>query len=211
MQFLSFAQSLNIVDKTGDRIPLQPSAQLLDYEKVRSSRDIVIKQRQSFFTTWELARDLWTAFKTPQTHVAIVCAYCTDDAAIEETRRHLISMMPNETCCELRSRAIRFPNESEIRFLDSHPGAKNLVHGSTIHRLHVPEGAFFGEDADHFMMAKFECVPPNGEIVLESSLHEDGVFRKGFFFDVYQAALKDSSWRAHVFGGPVPKLFVTPV
>lgn len=207
MQFISFAQSLSVINKNGVRVPLQPSAQLLDYENARSRRDIVIKRRLTFFTTWELVRDLWTAIENPRTQVVVICA---DDMAVAGPYHQLLDMIEViATRCELRSKTVRFPNESEIRFLAA--DSQKLIHGSAIHRLHVPEGAFFGETVDDFMMAKFECVPPNGEIVLESSLHEDGVFRKGFFFDVYRAALADSSWQAHVFGGPIPRILATPV
>ena len=206
MDFFHFTQVLSIADKSGIRYPLTPTPWLQDYELVRGPRDILIKERQTFSTTWELARSLWMAVEKPRTQIAVLCANANAISGPYHQLLDLIKSAP-QIPCEVRTKSVCFHNASDIRFL-AYPGAVKTGKSRLIHRLHIPEAAFFEAESELFVHAQFECVPSSGEILLESSLPENRKFRPGFFAEAFRAAVVDmsSEWNAHVFGGPVPKL-----
>jgi len=81
--FVAFAAELDVIDKEGVRVRVQPTAMLSHFELGRSGRDIVLKPRQVFFTTWEMARDLWWLV-TQTAHVVVIAPSDSEGHAIRE-------------------------------------------------------------------------------------------------------------------------------
>jgi hypothetical protein len=69
--------------------------------------------------------------------------------------------------------------------------------GSVIHRLHVAEAAYFDDTLTREQFtALLECVPPSGEVVIESSIADvDGKknCKKNLFSEIYQMSQLQNS------------------
>lgn len=222
--FPAFAKQLDVVDKVGNRIKVVQSPILLAYEPERSGRDFVLKPRQVFMTTWELARDLWFFFTKPGSRVVVLCQSDRANEAIKQLSDRIRTMLgTDETAVSNPDQAYGllgkypelrgpggFVEHSQTRW--SFGTSKLQISGAgatlksagkkgragTIHRLHVTEVAFF-EYATDTLTAILECVPPraNGtEIVFEST--PNGA--SGYFYEKYTTAKTGSSgYKAHFF------------
>lgn len=206
--FVSFARKINFTSLvTGERIALEPTPTLLAYEEQRTGHDVVRKKRQTFVTTWEIARSLW--FATTKSGVNVVTAILDDDGAYAPTlssmlenavRDRLIEPLVSHTSFPFRNASFRFQNGSEIRFLPV-LSLRGKTHMQVIHRLHVAEAAYFPEETTNEVIASLlSCVPPSGEVVLESST-EDVEGREGLFAEIYRTSrLESGQWKAHELG-----------
>jgi hypothetical protein len=183
------------------------------YNRVRSSRDIVLKPRQVYFTTLEAARDVWWFITKPGAHVVVVCQSQSDQAAqkdIAEKFRIFFDSLHrlglklefgresgNEWSLPKRDATLRI-----IQAGASDVAAKRKGRGGTVNRLHLSEMAFWGAYAQSTFLSLTESVPKDGsEIVNESTANGAG----GFYFDQWKAAVEKKSvyqphfvaWYAH--------------
>lgn len=211
---------LDIIDKDGNRVPVRPTAILSAFDVERSGWDIVLKPRQVFFTTWELAHDIHYFLTHPGAQVVVVCQSDAEDIAIKELSRRIKVMLGTDE-------AAKADPEARRGLLGKHPtlgvreisltswafgearlsirgagasakAAEKKHRGGTIHRLHITEISSF-EFAEETMNALLDCVPksnPNAEVVIESTPRGAA----GLFYRFYQDAKRGaSSFKAHFF------------
>lgn len=217
---VAFAAELDVIDKDGERIAVRPSAMISMFQAQRSGWDIVLKPRQVWFTTWELAQDIWYFLTQPGARVRVVCQSDKDDEAVRELSERVRVMLGTDEAAK------NDPN-AQHGLTGKHPGlgiveksATHWVFGSshlrimgagaskaaaekkgragTIHRLHITEISSF-EFAESTMNAILECVPvsnPNAEVVIESTPRGAA----GLFYKLYNAAKRGAnSFRAFFF------------
>lgn len=218
--FRSFANELDVIDKDGNRIRVQASPILLAFDIARTGRDYVLKPRQVYMTTWELARDLYFMITRPGAKVTILCQSDKDNTAVKAISHRIQVMLGTDEAAKSEPEAKhgllgRFP---ELRIVEHSQtrwsfGASELAivgagateksankkgRSGTIHRLHVTEVAFF-EYADQTLTAILECVPPhspNNEIVFEST----PLGASGYFYEKYNLSKTGTNgYKAHFF------------
>lgn len=207
--FVGFTKYLDVLGKEGEVISVQQSPILTMFEKARTGRDVVLKPRQVFMTTWELARDIWF-FMTRPGKVIILCQSSAKNDAPKEISQRLVTMFEG-----LRRNfpSAPFTKTSDTKWVRSDgvkatleimgAGATEKSAGKkgrsgTIHRLHVTEVAFF-EYAHETLTAILECVPGRSsgtEITFESTPKGAA----GFFYERYNIAKGGKSgYKAHFY------------
>lgn len=196
--FLSFTKLLDVITKDGTRLPVQPSPILTAFEIARTGRDYVLKPRQVFMTTWELARDIYFFMTRPGARVVVLCQSDKDNSAPKEISARLVTMFEGlrRNCPEAP-----FAKVSDTRWVrtDGSGGVLSILgagateksaskkgRSGTIHRLHVTEVAFF-EHAYETLTAILECVP-GPEMGTEITFESTPKGAAGFFYEGYLAA-----------------------
>lgn len=218
--FVGFAAELDVIDKDGDRIPIRPTPILSAFEDERTGWDIVLKPRQIFFTTWELARDLHYFLTVPNANVVVICQSDKDNVVVKELSARVRVMLGFDV--EAVERV-----ERKLGLLGKHPeldieersetswrfGTARLVirgagatkvaaekkhRGATVHRMHITEMSSF-EYASEMWKSLLESVPRSNdraEMVIESTPRGAG----GLFYRLYQGAKKRlGSFKSHFF------------
>jgi hypothetical protein len=176
------------------------------YNATRTSRDIVLKPRQVFFTTLEGARDVWWFLTKPGAHVIVVCQSQTDLAALKDISEKFRIFFDSLQRLGLK---LDFGRESgtewtlpkrdaTLRIIQagaSEVAAQRKGRGGTVNRLHLSEMAFWGEYAKDTFLSLTESVPKDGsEIVNESTANGAG----GFYHEQWRAAVDGiSAYRPH--------------
>jgi hypothetical protein len=179
---------------------------LAQFEAQRSGRDIVLKPRQVFFTTWECARDLWWLLTQDASHTVILAPSDSENYAIREvaTRVEVMLGLDNESWRHGDGLVGRHPwladllrwEEGELRFGAARleikgagaaaSAARKVGRSGTVHRLHVTEISSF-EFAEITWTSIHPTVPSGGdrnEITIESTAQGAG----GLFFALYHDA-----------------------
>lgn len=222
--FTAFASELDVLDKDGMRVRVRPTGMLTQFESTRSGRDIVLKPRQVWFTTWELARDLWWLLTQDNAHVVLVCPSDSDNNAIREMVMRVNVMLgldkpgeglagrhpwlaPNASAGGPSGDDMLRWEEGELRFGSarleikgagaSAAAARKVGRSGTIQRLHITEISSF-EFAEETWNAVEACVPTGvrNEVTIEST-PQGGA---GLFYALYDAAKhKANSFRAFFF------------
>lgn len=209
--FVDFAGELEVSPKDGgDPIPVRQSGILKLFEDARTGRDYVLKPRQVYMTTWELARDIWFFLTRPGVRVVVLCQSDKDNSAPKEISGRLVTMFES-----LRRKHPDVPfakvsdtkwvrtdgSKSELRIMGAgatEKSASKKGRSGTIHRLHITEVAFF-EYATETLTAITECVPgpeSGSEITFESTPRGAA----GFFYEGYNAAKSGKNeYRAHFY------------
>lgn len=181
---------------------------LREFEEQRTGRDIVLKPRQVYFTTWELAHDLhWLL--TRNAHVVVVVPSDSEGNAIREVTERINVMLgldaidPGVTGTGDRVGLIgRHPwlaellywEKGELRFGPSRlevkgaggtsAAARKVGRSGTVQRLHITEISSF-EFAKEMWTAIEPCVPTgSGSVVIESTAQGAA----GLFHSLYQDA-----------------------
>jgi len=185
-------------DKHGRLIRLRPNRAQAEFAARATGRDIVLKARQLGITTWIAARFFLSTITRPGT-VTVQVAH--DQRAAEEIFRivrRFLHHLPR--CLRLRVLAPSRDNVGQLVFplLDSEYRVEsaadpNAGRGLTIHHLHCSEVARWPRDAAATLASLRAAVPPDGEIVLESTPNGAG----GCFYDEWQRA--DSTGYARHF------------
>jgi hypothetical protein len=163
-----------------------------EFNRTRTGLDLVLKSRQVGFSTLELARDLTFALGNPGTNTLVVGAEKdASDKLFLQLRTMFYGLREHGLAPETKYDNIRelyFPAlDSAVRVLESgssEKAAEKKGRSGTVHRLHSTETAFY-EFGTTTMGALLQCVPPNGEIVIEST--PNGA--QGMFYDLCQMAL----------------------
>jgi hypothetical protein len=220
--FRRFCGLLKIRSKSvgaGDRIPMVLTNVQQTYCASRTSRDIICKPRQIFFTTLESARDLWWFLVKPGARVVLVCQSQTDMATLKDIAEKFRIFVD----C-LRGLGVQFEfgretltewtmpkRDASLRIIQagaSEASAEKKGRGGTINRLHFTEAAFF-EWASNTFNSLQESVPTEGsEIVNEST--PNGA--SGFYFEQWKAAVKGkSAFRPHFFPWWLHPEYKTPL
>lgn len=190
---------LKIRDKQGALRPLRPNRVQAEYDRSAGRRSIVLKARQVGITTWIAARFFLATITRPGT-LSVQVAH--DQQSAEEIFRivhRFLENLPERlrrgalATSRANVRQMIFPHlDSEYRVetaADPHAGR-----GLTIRNLHASEVARWPGDAAATLASLRAAVPPDGEIVLESTPLGAG----GCFYEEWQRAAENGVTR-HFF------------
>ena len=180
---------LRIRDRHGNLKELVPNRAQAEYERRCGRRNIVLKARQLGMTTWIAARFFINTVTRPGS-LSVQVAH--DQASAEGMFRIVHRFLENlperlRGGALLTSRAnvgqLVFPSlDSEYRVETA--ADPNAGRGLTIHNLHCSEVARWPRDGEATLVSLRAAVPPEGEVVLESTPNGAG----GCFYDEWQRA-----------------------
>jgi len=165
---------LRIRDRTGEVVPFRPNRAQTEFELRRGRTNIVLKSRQMGISTWVAGRFFLKTITRPGT-LTLQVAH-TQEAAegiFRNVHRFLDGLPESLRNGALRtskasSRQIVFPGlDSEYRVETAGDG--NAGRGLTIHNLHCSEVARWPGDAEETLQGLRAAMPPQGELVLEST------------------------------------------
>ena len=190
---------LQIRDKQGNRLPLAPNRAQREFSRLCGRRNIVLKARQVGVTTWVAARFFLHTITRPGT----VSVQVTQDLASAEELFRIVRRFLENLPEPLRQgalgtsrasvRQIVFPHlDSEYRVETA--ADPNAGRGLTIRNLHCSEVARWPRDPAETLASLLAAVPPDGEIVLESTPRGAG----GCFYDQWQHA-EEKGYVRHFF------------
>ena len=215
---------LRIRNKHGRLVPLVPNAAQLAYDRNCKSRNIVLKARQLGLTTWIAARYFISAITHPGTVcVQVAHDQRSAEEIFRIVHRFMENLPPFllEGSCgdgRIARPGALAPSRSNVRqivfpALDSEyrvesAADSNAGRGLTIHHLHCSEVARWNGGAtshsnfaamnfgggEEVLAALRAAVPPDGEIVLESTPNGAG----GVFYEEWQRA-HETGYQQHFF------------
>lgn len=190
---------LKIRDKQGVAVRLAPNRAQRQFSRSCGRRNIVLKARQLGVTTWVAARFFLHTITRPGT-VSVQVAH--DLAAAEELFRIVRRFLDNLPewlrkgalkTSRANVRQLIFPHlDSEYRVETA--ADPNAGRGLTIRNLHCSEVASWPLDPVETLASLRAAVPPDGEIVLESTPNGAG----GCFYDQWQHA-DENGYVRHFF------------
>ena len=161
----------------GEVLPLKLNRAQRRIQELRTGWDVILKARQLGITTIELARDIWFALLNQHSTVYVVCQPDKQNKHIRKLVEQLAFMLDNMAIghgASCSGSTYTFGNGAKIVVTDAGGTEKSATkqgRGSTIHRLHITELAFFPY-AEAFVTACLRAVPTpehGGEVVEEST------------------------------------------
>ncbi len=189
---------LKIRNKNGRLQGLRVNAVQREYAKTAAKRNIVLKARQLGITTYVAARFFLNCITRPGT-LCVQVAH--DQRSAEEIFRivhRLLANLPDYmrkgalTTSHANVRQIVFPHMDSSYRVET--ASENAGRGLTIHNLHCSEVSRWPGDAAATLAALRAAVPPDGEIVLESTANGAG----GCFYEEWQRA-EQMGYSRHFF------------
>jgi len=193
------ASLLSIRNKRRRLVKLETNQAQKEFELKCGAKNIVLKARQMGISTWVAARFFLSTITRPGT-LTVQVAH-TQEAAEEIFRmvHRFVENLPQD----LRGGALKrsksnrrqlvFPGlDSEYRVETA--GDANAGRGLTIQNLHCSEVARWGANAPEVLASLRAAVPPDGEIVLESTANGMG----GCFYREWQKA-REMGYVQHFF------------
>lgn len=202
---------LKVRDKNGRLVPLVANRAQKQFERRHGSRNIVLKARQLGMTTWVAARFFIDTITRPGT-LSVQIAH--DQTSAEEIFRIVHRFLENLPE-RLRMGALK-TSRANVRqlvfpWLDSEYRVEtaadpNAGRGLTIRNLHASEVARWPRDAAGTLAALRAAVPPDGEVVLESTPNGAG----GCFYDEWQRA-PETGYVRHFFPWWYAEEYQSPV
>jgi hypothetical protein len=190
---------LRVRNKGGQLVRLESNLAQREFELRCGAKNIVLKARQMGISTWVAARFFLSTIMRPGT-LTVQVAH-TQEAAEEIFRmvhRFVENLPADLRCGALRrsrsnQRQLVFPGlDSEYRVETA--GDSNAGRGLTIQNLHCSEVARWGANAADVLASLRAAVPPDGEIVLESTPNGMG----GCFYREWQRA-EETGYVQHFF------------
>ncbi len=190
---------LQVRNKRGRLVKLRSNPAQKEFESRCGAKNIVLKARQMGISTWVAARFFLSTIMKPGT-LTVQVAH-TQEAAEEIFRmvHRFVENLPQD----LKSGALKRSrsNQRQMVFpgLDSEyrvetAGDANAGRGLTIQNLHCSEVARWGANAAEVLASLRAAVPPDGEIVLESTPNGMG----GCFYREWQRA-RETGYVRHFF------------
>ncbi|MGH9491981.1 MAG: terminase [Terriglobales bacterium] len=193
------ATLLRIRDREGRLVELRANRAQREFARSAGQRSIVLKARQLGITTYMAARFFVSTITRPGT---LTVQVAHDQRAAEQIFRIVHRFLANlpewlRAGALVTSRAnvrqLVFPRlDSEYRVETA--ADPNAGRGLTIHHLHCSEVARWPGDAAATLAALRAAVPPQGEVVLESTANGAG----GCFYDEWQRA-QETGYTRHFF------------
>ena len=189
---------LKIRNKSGRLQGLRVNAVQREYAKTAAKRNTVLKARQLGITTYVAARFFLNCITRPGT-LCVQVAH--DQRSAEEIFRivhRLLANLPDYmrkgalTTSHANVRQIVFPHMDSSYRVET--ASENAGRGLTIHNLHCSEVSRWPGDAAATLAALRAAVPPDGEIVLESTANGAG----GCFYEEWQRA-EQMGYSRHFF------------
>ncbi|PSH05002.1 MAG: terminase [Acidobacteria bacterium] len=190
---------LRIRNKQGRLVKLMANPAQKEFELKCGQKNIVLKARQMGISTWVAARFFLSTITRPGT-LTVQVAH-TQEAAEEIFR--LVHRFVENLPRDLKHGALRRSrsNRRQLVFpaLDSEyrvetAGDANAGRGLTIQNLHCSEVARWGANAADVLASLRAAVPPEGEVVLESTPNGMG----GCFYREWQRA-NETGYVQHFF------------
>ncbi|HEY3927195.1 MAG TPA: terminase [Candidatus Koribacter sp.] len=182
-------QWLKIRDKRGRLVPLMLNKAQAEYAARCKHWNIVLKARQLGITTYVASRFFLKTITQPGTVTVQVAHDLSSAEAIFRIVHRFLENLPEPLRMgSLRTsranvRQIVFPElDSEYRVETA--ADVNAGRGLTITNLHCSEVARWPRDAKETLASLRAAVPPNGEVVLESTPNGSG----GCFYEEWQKA-----------------------
>ena len=196
-------QCLKIRNKTKRLVPLVPNQAQKAFERRHTQNNIILKARQLGITTYVAARFFLETITQPGT-LSVQVAH--DQESAEEIFKIVLRFWENlpkeirrgRKKADLRIskanvRQLVFPElDSEYRVETA--ADPNAGRGLTIHNLHCSEVARWPRDGAETLASLRAAVPPDGEIVLESTPNGAG----GVFYEEWQRAA-ETGYTRHFF------------
>ena len=196
--FPRFCALLQIPDQvSGKRIPLRLTGIQRAYNVARTGRDIILKPRKVYFTTLEMARDLWWFLTKPGARVIIVCQ-TEDDHGMRDTLADMLRVMleslrewvPVQLDVENQYRLAWHANDATLRIVEAGATvdtARKRGRGIAVNRLHATEVAFWNH-AEETLTVLLNAMPQDGsgEAVFESTPNGAA----GYYFERWGSAVK---------------------
>jgi len=202
-------QCLRIRQKDKHLGPLMANQAQREYEEKRSKNNIVLKARQLGITTYVAARFFLETITQPGT-LTVQVAHDQDSAEeIFKIVHRFWANLPGELrrgrlkTSRANVRQLVFPKlDSEYRVETA--ADPNAGRGLTIHNLHCSEVARWPRDGAETLASLRAAVPPDGEIVLESTPNGAG----GVFYEEWQRA-PETGYTRHFFPWWYESTYVT--
>jgi hypothetical protein len=191
-------QWLKIRNRKGHLQSLRVNAAQREYSQTASKRNIILKARQLGFTTYVAARFFLNCITRPGT-LCVQVAH--DQRSAEQIFRivhRLVANLPDYmkkgalTTSHANKRQIVFPYMDSAYLVEA--AGDNAGRGMTIQNLHCSEVSRWPGDAAATLAALRAAVPPDGEIVLESTANG----ACGCFYEEWQRA-EETGYSRHFF------------
>jgi hypothetical protein len=205
--FRRFCGLLQVVDyETGRLKPMRLTGLQRAYCDERTKRDLVLKSRKVFFTTLELARDLYKFIFQPGANVLVYCQTLKSHETYYELNRILarfILSLRTYFDLDIRTAEGRFEypaNASTLTLLEAgatfrvaNKGARGIAF---VTRLHASEIAVW-EQGQEIIPNIIAGMPSDGEVTIESTPRGES----GYFHEQWQRAVekRDTLFAAQFF------------
>jgi hypothetical protein len=190
-RFLAFCDLLEIKPlgalTTSGRVPFKLSPIQRAFCDARTGRDVILKPRQVWITSVELARDIWYWLTKPGSNVVVMCQSSTDHDMSNRLSERIAVYL--ESLAKNAGLKLDFKTETKTLWILEDGSALQVIEagasaaaaqkkgrGDTVHRLHTTELAFW-EQAGLSLNAILEAIagPEHGtEIVHESTANGAG-------------------------------------
>jgi hypothetical protein len=193
------AYLLKIRNKKGRLQGLRVNATQRDYANNARKRSIVLKARQLGITTYVAARFFLNCITRPGTLCVQVAHNQESAEEIFRIVHRLLANLPGWmrrgvlATSHANVRQIVFPHMDSSYRVET-AADENAGRGLTIHNLHCSEVARWPRDAAATLASLRAAVPPDGEIVLESTANGAG----GCFYEEWQRA-GETGYSQHFF------------
>jgi len=190
---------VNIRDRAGTLGYLSPNAAQIAFEKKRSSRNIILKARQTGMTTYIAARYFLQTIQCPGTVTLQVVHSLESARQIFRIVHRYLDHLPEEVRKALKVvrstvRELAFAS-TDSRYLVDTAGNRNAGRGLTVHNLHASEVALWPGDPQETMAGLLAAVPPHGTVDMESTPHGAG----GYFYSEWMRATSGAGFTPHFF------------
>jgi hypothetical protein len=193
------ASLLKIRNKDGKLVPLDLNRAQAGYSRSCTRKNIVLKARQLGITTYVAGRFFIHTITRPGT-MTVQVAHNQESAEeifriVHRFWENLPGGMRHEALVTSRAniRQLIFPRlDSEYRVASA--ADENAGRGFTIHNLHCSEVARWPRTGLEALTSLRAAVPPQGEIVLESTANGAG----GVFYEEWQCA-PETGYTRHFF------------
>ena len=192
------ASMLKIRNKRGRLQTLRMNAAQREYWNSAAKRNLVLKARQLGITTYVAARFFLNCITRPGTLCVQVAHNPQSAEEIFRIVHRLLANLPDHvhkgalTTSHANVRQIVFPHMDSSYRVET--ASENAGRGLTIHNLHCSEVSRWPGDAAATLAALRAAVPPDGEIVLESTANGAG----GCFYEEWQRA-EQMGYSRHFF------------
>ena len=189
---------MKIRNKRGRLQALHVNATQREYARTTAKRNIVLKARQLGITTYVAARFFLNCITRPGTLCVQVAHNPQSAEEIFRIVHRLLANLPDHvrkgalTTSHANVRQIVFPHMDSSYRVET--ASENAGRGLTIHNLHCSEVSRWPGDAAATLAALRAAVPPDGEIVLESTANGAG----GCFYEEWQRA-EQMGYSRHFF------------
>lgn len=190
---------LQIRRRDGHLVPLIPNPVQCTYELNRTSRNIILKARQTGITTYIAARYFLNTILIPGTE-SLQVAHSLESAQqiFRIVHRYFESLeAPSQKWLRVARSNVRELafGRLDSRYVVDTAGNPNAGRGLTVHNLHASEVALWPGDPHETMAALLAAVPPGGNVDIESTPNGAA----GYFYAEWLRAKAGEGFTYHFF------------